>query len=51
MEDASLIDAMKRNVNYGTQTSALNSQKRDGSGPVTFHDHVEMWSQTDWNLR
>ena len=51
MEDASLIDAMKRNVNYATQTSALNWRKRDGSDPVTFHDHVEMWSQTDWNLR
>lgn len=51
MEDASFIDAMKRNVNYATQTSALNWQKVNGSDPVTFHNHVEMWSQTDWNLQ
>lgn len=50
MEYASFIDAMKRNINYATQTSALNWQKINGSDPVTFHNHVEMWSQTDSNL-
>lgn len=47
IENISLIDAMKRNVNYSTQTSVLNWQKRDGLGPVILHDHIEMWSQTN----
>ena len=50
MEDTSLIDAMKRNINYAIQTSALNWQKHDSSDPIPFHNHLEMWSQTDWNL-
>ena len=51
MEEASLIDAMKRNVSYSTQSSALNWRKSDGSKAKTFHDHVQMWSETDWDLR
>lgn len=51
MKDASLIDAIKKNVNYATQTLALNWQKRNSSDLITFHNHVELWSQTDWNLR
>ena len=46
MEEASLIDAMKRNVSYSTQSSALNWRKSDGSKAKTFHDHVQMWSET-----
>ena len=51
MEDASLIDAMRSNVNYATQAAAISWRKTDGSRPVTFDDHVQMWSDTDWDLR
>lgn len=51
MEDASLIDAMRSNVNYATQAAAISWRKSDGSKPVTFLDHVQMWSDTDWQLR
>ena len=40
MEDASLIDAMRSNVNYATQAAAISWRKTDGSRPVTFDDHV-----------
>lgn len=51
MEDASLIDAMKTNVNYSTQAAAIAWRKADGSLPTTFQDHVDMWSTVDWHLR
>ena len=51
MEEASVIDAMKRNLSYSTQSSALNWRKLDGSKAKTFHAHVQMWSETDWDLR
>lgn len=51
MEEASFIDAMKRNVSYSTQSSALNWRKPDSSKAKTFDDHVQMWSETDWDLR
>lgn len=41
MEEASLIDAVKRNVRYSTQSSAINWRKPDGSKAKTFHDHVQ----------
>ena len=52
MEDASLIDAMKANVNYSTQTAALmyrvpGTQRQ----PTTFDEHVTMWLETDRGLR
>ena len=48
MEDASLIDAMKTNVNYSTQAAAIAWRKADGTLPTTFQDHVDMWSTVDW---
>ena len=51
MEEASLIDAMKTNVNYATQAAAIAWRKPDGSFPSTFQDHVDMWSSVDWQLR
>lgn len=51
MEEASLIDAMKTNVNYATQAAAIAWRKPDGSLPSTFQDHVDMWSSVDWQLR
>lgn len=51
MEDASLIDAMRSNVGYATQAAAISWRKEDGTKPVTFDDHVQMWADTDWDLR
>lgn len=51
MEEASLIDAMKTNVNYATQAAAIAWRKPDGSLPSSFQDHVDMWSTVDWHLR
>ena len=50
MEEAFFIDAMKRNICYSIQFSALNWRKSDGTKAKTFHDHVQMWSETDWDF-
>lgn len=50
MEKTSLIDAMKRNISYFTQSLALNWRKLDGSKVKTFHNHVQVWSETDWDF-
>ena len=52
MEDASLIDAMKANINYSTQTAAIHYRvPGTNQEPVTFDEHVAMWAQTDRKIR
>lgn len=51
MNDATLIDAMRTNVNYSVRAAVISWRKPGGSKPVTLEDRVEMWSDTDWNLR
>ena len=52
MEDASLIEAMKTNVNYSTHSAAL-MYRVPGTNrqPITFDEHVTMWLETDRGLR
>lgn len=51
MEDASLIDAMKYNVNYTTQQASISWRKTDGQRPSTFDEYVRMYSEIDQELR
>jgi hypothetical protein len=52
MEDASLIDAMKANINYSTQSAALMYRvPGTNQRPITFEEHVTMWLETDRGLR
>ncbi len=51
MEDASLIDAMKHNVNYLTQQAGVAWRKADGQRPSTFAEYVSMYSEIDMELR
>lgn len=52
MEDASLIDAMKANINYATQAAAIHYRLPETNRePVTFDEHVRMWSETDRKIR
>ena len=47
MEDASLIDCLKANVNYATQAAAINYRLPDTNRePRTFREHVQMLSDT-----
>ena len=52
MEDASLIDAMKSNINYVIQAAAVH-YRVPGTNlePVTFDQHVAMWLNTDRKIR
>ena len=52
MEDASLIDAMKANINYSVQTAAVH-YRVPGTNlePITFDEHVAMWLSTDRKIR
>ena len=51
MEDESLIDAMKHNVNYTTQQASIAWRNLDGSRPRTFAEYVQMYSEIDRELR
>ncbi len=51
MEDSSLIDCLKRNVNYSTQVAAFSWRNPDGTRPSTFHQWVQAFSDTDEELQ
>ena len=51
MEDASLVDALQRNVNYNTQLSAMSWRTPEGQEPSTFNEWVQAYSETDNKLR
>ena len=52
MEDASLIDAMKANINYTTQTAAIHYRiPGTNQEPVTFDEHVAMWAPNGLKIR
>ena len=51
MEDASLVDALQRNVNYNTQLSAMSWRNPEGQEPSTFNEWVQAYSETDNKLR
>ncbi|KAI4089533.1 MAG: hypothetical protein L6R37_008026 [Teloschistes peruensis] len=47
MDDPSLLDCLKRNVNYAVQAAAFTWRDIHGRSPVTFQDHVEAFSDVD----
>jgi len=51
MEDASLIDCMKRNVSYSTQVAAMSWRTSDGKRPSTFQQWVQAFTETDEELQ
>ena len=52
MEDASLVDTLKRNVNYQTQLSAISWRTPIGNRkPSTFKKYVQAFKETNNNIR
>jgi hypothetical protein len=52
MKDASLIDVMKFNVSYFTQSAALMYRVSESNQrSITFDEHVIMWLKTDRELQ
>jgi len=51
LEDASLIDCMKRNVSYTTQLAAFSWRTTEGKKPSTFPEYVQAFSETDEELQ
>ena len=50
MEKVSLIDVIKKNVSYSTQSLTFNWRKLDGSKVKSFYNHIQMWSEIDLDL-
>ena len=51
MDNASLIDCLKRNVNYVTQLAAFSWQGSDGKWPSIFYEYVQAFTETDEELQ
>ena len=51
MNNASLVDCLKRNVKYITQLAAFSWQGSDGKWPFTFYEYVQAFTETDEELQ
>ena len=51
MNDASLIDCLKRNVNYVTQLVTFSWQGSDGKWLSIFYEYVQAFTETDEELQ
>ena len=51
MNDASLIDCLKCNVNYITQLAAFSWWGSDGNQPSIFYEYVQAFTETDKELQ
>ena len=51
MNNASLIDCLKRNVNYITQLAAFSWQGSDGKQLSIFYEYVQAFTETDEELQ
>ena len=51
MDNASLVDCLKRNVNYATQLAAFSWQGSDGKQPFIFYEYVQAFTETDEELQ
>ena len=51
MNDASLVDCLKRNVNYATQLIAFSWQGSDRKRPSIFYEYVQAFTETDKELQ
>ena len=51
MDNASLIDCLKRNVNYATQLTAFSWWGSDEKWPSTFYEYVQAFTETDEELQ
>ena len=51
MNNASLIDCLKRNVNYVTQLTAFSWWGSDEKWPSIFYEYVQAFTETDEELQ
>ena len=51
MNDASLIDCLKRNINYVTQLTAFFWWDSDGKWLSIFYKYVQAFTETDEELQ
>ena len=51
MNDASLIDCLKCNINYVTWLITFSWQGSDGKWPSTFYEYVQAFTETDEELQ
>ena len=51
MNNASLIDCLKRNVNYATQLTAFSWRGSDGKWLSIFYEYVQAFTETDKELQ
>ena len=51
MNDASLVDCLKRNVNYVTQLTAFSWQGSDEKWLSIFYEYVQAFTETDEELQ
>ena len=51
MNNASLIDCLKHNVNYVTQLAAFSWQGSDRKWLSTFYEYVQAFTETDKELQ
>ena len=51
MNDTSLIDCLKRNVNYVTQFVIFSWQILEDKQPFIFYKHVQVFTETDKELQ
>ena len=51
MDDASLVDCLKHNVNYITQLTAFSWRGSDGKWPSIFYEYVQAFTETDEELQ
>ena len=45
IDDPSLLDCLRHNINYSTQIAAFNWRDTYGRSPVTFDNHIKAFSE------
>ena len=51
INDAFLIDCLKRNINYSIQFAAFSWQISKDKWPFIFYEHVQAFTETDKELQ
>ena len=51
MNDTSLIDCLKRNINYAIQFVTFSWQTSESKWPFTFYEHVQAFTEIDKELQ
>ena len=51
MNNASLIDCLKCNINYVTQLATFSWWGSDGKWPSIFYEYIQAFTETDEELQ